>query len=125
MSGARRYTTEEIIAALKETNGLISLAAKRLRCVPQTIYTRAQRVQSVRQTIDDCREEMVDYAELALRASVTNKEPWAVSLVLKTLGKKRGYVERIEQEHSGPGGGAIELKWANGDEVTDPTHGSA
>jgi len=36
-----RYKTDAIIKALKATNGLVSLAARRLGCVPQTIYTRA------------------------------------------------------------------------------------
>jgi len=93
---AYRYATEDMIAALKATNGLISLAAKRLGCTPQTIYTRARKVQRVRETIDDSRDELVDYSEMALRRAILAGEPWAVALTLKTLGKDRGYVERQE-----------------------------
>jgi hypothetical protein len=100
---AYQYSTDDIIDALKATNGLISLAAKRLGCCSQTIYNRASRVQKVQDTIDACRDELVDLGELALRSAVVGKEPWAVSLVLKTLGRHRGYVGRQEQalEHSG------------------------
>ena len=38
-----------------------------------------------------------------------NGEPWAVAMVLKTIGKHRGYVER--QEVTGADGGSITVKW--------------
>jgi len=93
-----KYTNAQIISALQETNGLISLAAKRVGCRPSTIYYRAKRVPAVRHAIDDAREELIDAAELALRAAVSAREAWAVSLVLKTLGRHRGYVERTETD---------------------------
>ena len=62
----------------------------------------------VKQVIDDSRDELVDIAELALRSSVTSQEPWAVALVLKTLGKNRGYVER--QEVTGADNGPVLVK---------------
>jgi len=97
----RRYTTQEIIDALKATNGLVSLAAKRLGCTAQTIYNRAKRVKAVQEAIDEARAEIVDLAELGLRAAVVDREPWALALVVKTLGRDRGYVERIQQESTG------------------------
>lgn len=100
-------STERIIECLRETNGLVSLAAKRVPCSISTINTRRKRVQAVEQVIQECRGELVDLGELALRKAVLNGEPWAVGLVLKTLGKERGYVER--QETSGPDGGPIGL----------------
>jgi hypothetical protein len=90
------YTTEAIINALKETNGLVSLAARRLGCSASTIYTRAHNVRAVQQTINESREELVDIAELALRSCLTKQEGWAVAFTLRTIGKNRGYVERTE-----------------------------
>lgn len=111
MAGTQQYTSEQIIEALNQTNGLVSLAAKRLQCSPQTIYSRAKKVQAVQLAIDEARDELVDYAELALRSAVIAKEPWAVQFTLKTLGKHRGYVETQRQEISGPDGGAVEVTW--------------
>jgi hypothetical protein len=97
MTGStERIPTERIIACLRETNGLVSLAAKRVPCSISTINARRKKVQAVEQVIQECRSELVDYGELALRKAVVNGEPWAVGLVLKTLGKDRGYVERQE-----------------------------
>jgi len=96
-----RIPTERIIECLRETNGLISLAARRVPCSQTTIYERARRIKAVRETIEECRAELIDYAELALRRAVMDGQPWAVSLVLKTLGKERGYVERQEVVNAG------------------------
>jgi hypothetical protein len=94
--GRRKWSTDEIIAALRETHGLVSIAAKYIGCSARTIYRRAQEVKEVQRVIDECREELVDRAELALWKHVTEGAPWAVALVLKTLGRHRGYVERQE-----------------------------
>jgi len=109
--GKPRVPTERIIECLRETNGLISLAAKRVPCSQTTIYKRARDVKAVRQVIDECRDELVDLGELALRSAIVAKEPWAVALVLKTLGRHRGYVERQEQEVSGKDGGDLVVKF--------------
>lgn len=107
MAGKAEFSSEQIIQALRDTNGLVSLAAKKLGCVPQTIYNRAKKSQTIQQAIDESREELVDYAELALRSALLSKEPWAVQFTLKTLGKSRGYVER--QEHTGADGDGIKI----------------
>ena len=93
-----RIPTDRIIQALRETNGLVSLAAKRVPCSITTINVRRKRVQAVEQVIQECRGELVDLGELALRKAVLSGEPWAVGLVLKTLGKERGYSERHETD---------------------------
>ena len=118
-----RVPTERIIECLRETNGLVSLAAKRVPCSISTINTRRKRVQAVAQVIRECRAELVDYGELALRRAVIDGEPWAVGLVLKTLGKDRGYIER--QEITGADGGDIRMVWDDGREVAPFASGPA
>ena len=71
MTGSsERIPTDRIIQALRETNGLVSLAAKRVPCSISTINTRRKRVQAVEQVIQECRGELVDLGELALRKAV-------------------------------------------------------
>ena len=111
-----RVPTDKIIAALRETSGLVSLAAKRVPCSITTINARRKSIRAVQQVIDECRGELVDLGELALRKAVLNGEPWAVGLVLKTLGKERGYVER--QEITGKEGGPVRLVWDDNTDVT-------
>ena len=103
-----KYTSEAIIEALKSVNGMVYLAARKLGCEPKTIYNRAKAVQEVQRAIEDSRGELVDIAEQKLRAAVLDREPWAVALVVKTLGRSRGYVER--QEFTGADNGPIEVR---------------
>jgi hypothetical protein len=120
MPGSKeRVKTQRIIDCLRETNGLISLAAKRVPCSVTTIYKRARDVARVQQVIDECRGELVDLGELALRRAVVNGEPWAVALVLKTLGKGRGYVERQEVQQDGVT--VLRVVYGDGDAGTDGT----
>jgi len=119
--GKPRIPTERIIECLRETNGLISLAAKRVPCSHSTIYKRARDVQAVQRVIDECRAELVDLGELALRRAIVQGEPWAVGLVLKTLGKNRGYVERQEHALTDSAGNDVEITWPDGTPVSRPT----
>jgi hypothetical protein len=106
----RVYTNEQIIAALQETKGLVFLAAKRVGCDPDTIYNRAKRSPEVAKAIKNQRGEVVDTAELKLYQAILNGEPWSIAMVLKTLGKDRGYVEKQQHEHKGnvEQGGTVE-----------------
>lgn len=100
-------TNAEIVQALREAHGLVSVAAKRLGIARQTIHVRIKRSADVAQAVRDARAELVDLAESALRTAVEAGEPWAVSLVLRTLGAKRGYATRTEV--SGVAGGPIRI----------------
>jgi len=91
-----KFSTQQIVEALESVNGMIYLAARKLGCTPKTIYNRMAKSEIIRETVEDLRGELIDISEQKLRAAVLNGEPWAVALVLKTLGKKRGYVERQE-----------------------------
>lgn len=99
------YRTQDIIAALVKTHGMIYLAAQALDCSPHTIYRRAAKSKEVQDTIDSYRGQLIDKAELKLEQAVMSGEPWAVQFSLKTIGKKRGYVER--QEITGEDGNPI------------------
>ena len=96
-----RYSVEQVIQAVHDTKGLVSLTAKRLGCVQQTVRNYISRYATVKQALRDEREAMLDVGELSLFNAVQNGEAWAVCFWLKTQGKHRGYVERQEVDHSG------------------------
>lgn len=91
-----RFTAKRVAEALWECKGLVTLAAQRLGCKPEVVRGYVKRFPMVAMATHDAREELVDHAELSLRKAVHDGEPWAVTLVLRTLGKDRGYVERQE-----------------------------
>jgi hypothetical protein len=90
-----------MIKAAEDTGGLISLMAQRLGCHSNTVRNYIARHPTLKAAIDQEREVLVDEAEFGLRKAVRDIQPWAVGLVLKTLGKDRGYVEKQQIEMSG------------------------
>ena len=101
MARTERYTAEQVAQALTKSMGLVSVAAQSLGCSQTTVRTYIERYESVKQAQLDSREQMVDLGEAALVKAVKKGEGWAVALLLKTLGKGRGYVEKQELNLSG------------------------
>ena len=114
------YKTAKIIETLKKLNGMVYLAAKELGCETHTIYNRAKKVQAVQDAIDNSRGELVDIAEQKLKGAVLSGEAWSIALVVKTLGKHRGYVEQLQ--HAGPGGEPISITIMPAKEKTNGEH---
>lgn len=97
----QRYTAEEVAEAIELSKGLVSVAARRLGCSRETVRLYAKRYVSVQRAIADAREDVKDLGEARLFQAIDRGEAWAVCFFLKTQGRDRGYVERIEQEHRG------------------------
>jgi len=96
-----KFTPEQVVTACKKAKGLITVAARHLECDPSTIRNYKKRYASVRIAIDEEREGVLDLAEARLYQAIDRGEPWAISLILKTVGKDRGYVESIDQNIKG------------------------
>ena len=96
------YSDDEIIGALKACRGKIYVAADRIGCTPQTIYTHMEKNPAIKTLVDDLRSKMVDKAELKFEQAIDAGEHWAIAMALKTLGKDRGYVERQEVDQVTP-----------------------
>lgn len=94
-----RYTIAQMVEALTVTKGMVSLAAKRLGCAPDTVYRYIKEYPDVAAAKYAEREAVTDMAELSLYKAIQQGEAWAVCFYLKTQGKGRGYVERQEIDH--------------------------
>lgn len=102
MASSKTITNKRIIEALKEAKGNMTLAAKMLGCTRQMIYKRSKTSKKIQDTIAESREVAVDNAESALQRAVLEGNFKAIAFTLRTIGRDRGYVERTEQEISGP-----------------------
>lgn len=100
-TNTERYTAEQMVDALLKAKGLVSVAAKMLGCTPRTVHAYINRYATVAQAKTEAREGILDMAEARLFQAIDKGEPWAISSILRTLGKERGYVERTEQDHRG------------------------
>lgn len=96
-----RYTCAQVIEAIQQTKGMLTIAAKKLGCAPDTVYRYVREYPTVAAALKIEREAVTDMAELALYKAIQAGEGWATCFYLKTQGRARGYVERQEIEHSG------------------------
>jgi hypothetical protein len=97
----QQFKAEEVAAALLAAKGLVSVAARTLGCTPHTVRNYIARYASVAAAQREARESILDLTEARLFQAIDKGEPWAITSTLRTIGKDRGYVERIEQDHRG------------------------
>lgn len=87
---------KEVKRELRRAKGIVSVAATNLGISATALHRRIQRNKSLQLVKWEAREGIIDMAEAKLFKAI-NAEDWrAVKYTLSTLGKKRGYVERVE-----------------------------
>lgn len=96
-----RFTVDQVATALRVARGNLSGAARALQCDRQTVYGYIADHPELEAVRAEGTELRLDLAENALDRAVAQGEAWAVCFLLKTIGRRRGYVERQEVEHSG------------------------
>ena len=96
MPGKQRFSARQVIDALRETKGMVSYAARRLQCDIDTIQNYCNRYPSVDAARYEARTELLDLAELKLWAAIQQGEGWAVQFALRSIGRSRGYGERLD-----------------------------
>jgi hypothetical protein len=96
MPTKQRYTPDQVVYAIQETRGLVTMAARHLGCTPDTVHNYAKRYPKVADALKAARYAMADVAELALYNAIIDQQAWAVCFYLKTQAKDRGYIERQE-----------------------------
>jgi hypothetical protein len=94
--GKQRYTAAEVSAALRESKGMVSIAAQRLGCDQDTILNYCKRYPTVEAVKREARNEVLDEAELRLWKAIRRDEAWAIAFCLKTIGRSRAYGEHLD-----------------------------
>ena len=90
-----------MLKALEKSLGVVTLAAKEVG-IDRTMHYRWMNEDSeYRKAVDDIADVALDFAESMLHKQIQDKDTTATIFFLKTKGKKRGYVERQEIDHSG------------------------
>ena len=101
----REQTAVRIIKALKETSGLLTMAAAKSGIGYRTVCRYVAEYPSVKEAAQDAKEAMLDFAEGKLYQKIKAGDNTCIIFYLKTQGKARGYIER--QEVTGEGGSAV------------------
>lgn len=101
-----------VIEALQKNLGLITQTAQSLGYGTdrKAVYRLIKRYK-LEEVLAEAREISVDVAEAKLVEKINNGDTTALIFFLKTMGKKRGFVER--QELTGNEGGPVEVEMVN------------
>ena len=87
---------EEIIEAIKKCRGLTYIVANALGVSHTGITARIANDPILSEVLREQRGRTLDMAEAKLMQAVDKGEQWAITMILRTLGRERGYVERQE-----------------------------
>jgi hypothetical protein len=85
-----------MIEALEKTLGIVSTACKMVSISRETHYRWMREDADYKAKANDIENMTLDFAESQLHKQISDGNTTATIFYLKTKGKKRGYVERME-----------------------------
>ena len=97
-------TVEQCAEAIRNAGGFITVAAKQLGMSHPALSKRVKNSETLQQVLNETKEQYLDLAESQLIKAVKDRESWAICFYLKCKGKKRGYIEKQELDHSSSDG---------------------
>lgn len=90
-----------LLEALEKSLGVVTTACKTVGVDRGTFYRYYNEDAAFKTAVDELENVALDFAESQLHKQIQNGEVSSTIFYLKTKGKKRGYIERQETEHSG------------------------
>lgn len=87
-----------LITALENSLGIVTVACKECGCCRDTFYRYCNEDEEFKRAVDDIENIAIDSVESQLHKNILLGKEASAIFYLKTKGKKRGYVERIETE---------------------------
>jgi hypothetical protein len=90
-----------MVDALEKSLGVVTSACKSVGIARQTFYDWYKNDEQFQKEVDSIQDIALDFAESKLHKQIDKGDTTATIFYLKTKGKKRGYIERTETEHSG------------------------
>lgn len=93
---------EAMLQQLEKSLGVVTSACKALGIGRSTFYEWLEKDPEFKAKVDDIGEVAVDFAESQLHKQIKDGSTAATIFYLKTKGKHRGFVERVEQDNLNP-----------------------
>ena len=101
MTNSDNIKKKAMVEALTKSLGIVTIACKDVEISRQTHYRWMQEDEDYKKAVEDISDVALDFAESMLHKQIQDKDTTATIFYLKTKGKKRGYIEKNEVEHSG------------------------
>tara|TARA_Y100000114_G_C11626672_1_gene262340 strand:+ start:221 stop:571 length:351 start_codon:yes stop_codon:yes gene_type:complete len=96
-----QHTKKALLESLEKSLGVITTACKKVGINRTTFYRYYNDDKDFKKSVDALSDVAIDFAESQLFKQIQSGNPTSTIFYLKTKGKKRGYVERQEIEHTG------------------------
>ena len=90
-----------MLEALEKSLGVVTTACRMVDISRKTHYEWCKLDEAYKEAVDDIADIALDFAESQLHKQIKDGEVSSTIFYLKTKGKKRGYIEKNEIEHSG------------------------
>ncbi len=100
MSLQKLTTKKTMLQALEQTLGIVTAACKIVGISRETHYDWLKSDEAYKAAVDSIQDITLDFAESQLHKQIKDGEVTSTIFYLKTKGKKRGYIERIENDLS-------------------------
>ena len=94
-----QHKKKALLEALEKSLGVVTTACKKVGVNRSTYYDYYSGDDEFKRAVDDLSNVALDFAESQLHRQISDGNTSATIFYLKTKGKKRGYIERVEQEH--------------------------
>ena len=89
-----------ILEALEQSLGVVTSACKKVGVGRTTFYGWLADDKEFAEQVQDIENVALDFAESQLHKQIKDGNPSSTIFYLKTKGKKRGYIERMETENT-------------------------
>lgn len=94
----RKISNRDIVIAYEKKGANISATCISLGIDRKTFYNRRKASAELDEQLKAVEESLIDFAESKLMKAITEDNLTATIFYLKTKGRNRGYIERVEQE---------------------------
>ena len=98
MPNKKEHNKKALIEAMEKTLGNVSQSCKMVGIGRTTFYEYYKTDKKFSAACDDCENIALDFVESQLHKQIKEGTPSSTIFYLKTKGKKRGYVEKVEQD---------------------------
>ena len=93
----KKERQELFLKHFRESHGIVSYACQKVGITRACYYKWRDSDLKFKECAEEVEEETIDVVESKLLSAINNDDLTAIIFYLKTKGKKRGYVERVEQ----------------------------
>ena len=113
MGAPKNYTKQNLLEAIQGSGAIVNTIAKRLSCEWITAKKYIEMWPETQQAYSDEEETVLDMCESAIYKSVQDGNTQDAKWVLSTKGKRRGFSEKHEIEHTG----GVKIVYADKDDA--------